>query len=103
MIGTSKRHREQIIRHELAHMLLGHHVTSDTSAIVAVLSHLIDPDKIRAAFGRASYDTQQERDAELAASFLGEIIDNLPADNAGDNGLDDVLAHPRKRESGRYT
>ncbi|MBA0053670.1 secondary metabolite protein [Streptomyces sp. AJS327] len=97
--GTSERHREQIIRHELAHMLLGHRVATDTAALVREFPAHIDPEAVRRVFGRVAYDSERERDAELAAMILQELIAELPTDIENVHqkvatSLDDVLTHP---------
>lgn len=102
--ATSERHREQIIRHELAHLLLGHS-NGDGNVIEALLSVLpdeVDPAAVVNALGRTSYDSTREYDAELAASYLGELFEDLAVQSQarGRQGamarLDDALGHPRK-------
>jgi len=49
---TSTFHQEHIILHELAHMICGHTLSA------------------QGTLGRTSYDTRQEREAEMVASLL---------------------------------
>ncbi|MCD0485220.1 secondary metabolite protein [Streptacidiphilus sp. ASG 303] len=100
--GLSRRHRAQVLKHEATHILLGHRTSMDIKAFVDLLPDGIDPVAAEQAFGRTSYETDQERDAELAASFLDELIEELSADPyaAGQDDvlarLDDALGHPVK-------
>lgn len=57
---TSTFHQEHIILHELGHMICGH-----TLGVVDA-----DPDVVRGALGRTSYDTRQEQEAEMVATLL---------------------------------
>lgn len=100
--GISRRHRAQVLKHETAHILLGHRMSMDIQAFADVLPSEIDREAVQHAFGRTSYDTAQERDAELAASILDELVEDLIADPyaVGQNDvlarLDDALGHPVK-------
>lgn len=102
--ATSDRHRAQIVRHELAHLLLGHasENTSVAEALLAILPQGVEPTAVHNALARTSYDTQTEYDAELAASFLGELFEEMAHSGRqpGRPGvmarLDDALVHPRK-------
>lgn len=100
--AISQRHRTQIIKHELGHMFLGHQ-SDQTVALIAALPPEIDPARVHKIFGRTGYASQREHDAELAASVLNEIIDNLPADVSSSDArgdlfarADDALKYPRK-------
>ncbi|CAL9585928.1 hypothetical protein SUDANB106_05141 [Streptomyces sp. enrichment culture] len=102
--ATSERHRAQIVRHELAHLLLGHagNNASIAESLQGVLPQGVDPSAVVAALGRTSYDTETEYDAEMAASCLGELFEEL-AHSGRDKGrsgaisrLDDALVHPRR-------
>lgn len=101
--ATSERHREQIIRHELAHLLLGHSNGDQLLAeILSIMPEGIDPSAVVEMLGRTSYDSDKEHDAELAAYFLGEIFEEIAAAESapGREGtiarLDGILAHPRR-------
>ncbi|MFD8847663.1 secondary metabolite protein [Streptomyces sp. NPDC059604] len=102
--ATSERHRAQVVRHELAHLLLGHAGGPDTvvKSLLAVLPASVDPTAVLSALGRTSYDSEQEYDAEMAAMCLGELLQDL-AHSGRDEGrsgvtarLDDALVHPRR-------
>lgn len=81
--GTSEYHIDQIICHEIGHMVLDHRTLPGEStrttrdqemaeraaAIRAVLPDL-DPATVSSVLGRTNYDNAQERDAEMFASLL---------------------------------
>ncbi|MBN3932978.1 secondary metabolite protein [Streptomyces verrucosisporus] len=102
--AVSERHRAQIVRHELAHLLLGH--TSENASVVesllSVMPQGVDASAVLTALGRTSYDSEAEYDAELAASSLGELFEELahsgraPGRSGAVTRLDDALAHPRR-------
>ncbi|MCV7340431.1 hypothetical protein [Mycobacterium haemophilum] len=69
---TSGYHVEQIILHELGHLLLEHHCgpnSSDTASIQELVPDL-DPATVTHVLNRTSYDTEQESQAELFASLI---------------------------------
>lgn len=70
--GTSQLHADQIILHELGHMLLGHdkNAKTDTEHMVSALTPHLDPAAVKAALGRSAYDTAAEHDAEMFASLI---------------------------------
>lgn len=102
--ATSERHRAQIVRHELAHLLLGHAGNNESVAnsLLAILPDGVDPSAVLSVFGRTSYDSETEYDAEMAASCLGELFQDLAHSirERGRSGvvsrLDDALVHPRR-------
>ncbi|WP_437009863.1 secondary metabolite protein [Streptomyces sp. enrichment culture] len=99
--ATSQRHRTQVILHEIGHMLLDHSGDTARSALLAALPSGIAPSRVRAVFGRTDYSTDQEHDAELTASILGELAETLPAAPASSlHGVlarvDATMIHPRK-------
>jgi hypothetical protein len=76
-IGTSDYHIDQIVGHEIGHMLLGHGQNPACDVDKARESDLcrhilpdIDPKTVRAVLGRTNYVNDQEHDAELFASML---------------------------------
>ena len=76
-IGTSDYHIDQIVGHELGHMLLGHDRSRIFGADKAREENLcrqvlpdIDPKTVRAVLGRSNSGSDQERDAEMFASLL---------------------------------
>lgn len=72
--GTSDYHVDQIVCHEIGHMLLGHgHSTATESPVYELLSELLpgfDASTVRAIFGRTDFGADQERDAEMFASMI---------------------------------
>ena len=79
---TSRVHREQIILHELAHMLCGHAdlrtvAEGLTSGLLAgQLTHL-SPAAVQGMLARSSYDEPAEEEAELVATLLADRIAEL--------------------------
>lgn len=75
--GTSDYHIDQIVCHEIGHMILGHRSgihreTRDSlgeSAWHQVLSGLV-PESVHAVLGSNDYSNEQEREAEMFASLL---------------------------------
>lgn len=75
--GTSDYHIDQIVCHEIGHMLLGHGrirtFGDDRAREVDLCREIlpdIDPSSVNAVLGRSSYASDQERDAEIFASTL---------------------------------
>lgn len=75
--GTSDYHIDQIVCHELGHMLLGHGRTrafgEQRDREVDLCREFlpdIDPASVNAVLGRSSYASDQEREAEMFASVL---------------------------------
>ena len=74
-VGTSDYHIDQIVCHEIGHMLLGHGqgvggADDDAFAAVDQLLPDIDPATVRAVLGRSDFRADQERDAEMFASMV---------------------------------
>ena len=82
--GTSPLHAEHIVLHEVAHILMGHALSSPgvgqlapsepepdggDSALARLLPDL-DPATVTRVLGRVSYSTAQEREAEMMASLI---------------------------------
>ena len=69
---TSCYHVEQIILHELGHLLLEHNSNANLSDTLVIRELIpdIDPSSIDYVLGRTSYDDEQERQAELFASLM---------------------------------
>ncbi|MFJ4572122.1 hypothetical protein ACIP4W_11935 [Streptomyces sp. NPDC088846] len=92
------------MRHELAHLLLGH--AGDNASVVesllSIIPEAIDPSAVLTALGRTSYDSETEYDAEMAASCLGQLFQELahsgraPGRSGAMARLDDALVHPRR-------
>ena len=64
-------HQEQIILHELAHVLSGHSQEPiDVQALHAIYFPHLDHDVVHMALSRTCYDSKTEREAELLASLI---------------------------------
>jgi hypothetical protein len=70
--GTTDYHIDQIVGHEIGHILLDHGRSASRPCDAAVCQALpdLDPDTVRAVLGRGDYASDQERDAEMFASLL---------------------------------
>lgn len=75
-IGTSEYHIDQIVCHEIGHMLLGHGRSHDADSTPPTFDALyqilpdINPAAVRAILGRSDFRADQERDAEMFASMV---------------------------------
>jgi hypothetical protein len=81
---TSKPHQGHIILHELGHILAGHHSISSDAGLVDALTPDVDPatlreqypdlepESVRRALRRTSYDCDHEREAETVATIILE-------------------------------
>jgi Zn-dependent peptidase ImmA (M78 family) len=69
---TSKAHQRHIILHELGHLLAGHGATAENDDLVAQLAPGLEPEAVRRALLRTSYDTDHEREAETVATIILE-------------------------------
>lgn len=70
---TSTFHQEHIILHELGHMICGHTIASLGDGFDPAAVGSDDTGEIvRQALTRASYNTVQEREAELVATLIRE-------------------------------
>jgi hypothetical protein len=77
-IGTSEYHIDQIVCHEIGHMVLEHdsgprHAGAATGRYTELCRTVLpdlDPTAVRAVLGRMDYASDQERDAEMFASML---------------------------------
>ncbi|CAN3132291.1 hypothetical protein ACNUDN_30650 [Mycobacterium sp. smrl_JER01] len=76
-IGTSPYHADQIICHEVGHMMLGHDRAPAFGQnrdreydLCRKILPAIDPRTIQAVLGRSNFDSTQERDAEMFANIL---------------------------------
>ncbi|MDP7707416.1 ImmA/IrrE family metallo-endopeptidase [Mycobacterium sp. TY815] len=74
--GTSDYHIDQIVGHEIGHMLLEHDkgvrggAGADYAELCSTYLSDLDPSFVKAMLGRTDYGSEQEREAELFASAL---------------------------------
>ncbi|HET9141840.1 hypothetical protein [Actinophytocola sp.] len=66
--GASALHQQNIILHEIGHMLCDHTVTAG-SDLAALLTDL-DPAMVRRVLARTRYSTPQEEEAEMVAALI---------------------------------
>ncbi len=107
---TSKPHQRHIILHELGHMLAGHRTTAEDDSLVAALTPDaappgdlrerypdLEPESVRQALRRTSYDTDHEREAETVATIILEwasVLDRVapkPSDEATAQRIETAL------------
>lgn len=93
---TSDFHIDQIVCHEIGHMLLGHDRAegSGTDALEQLFRTVLpdlDPAKVRAVLGRSDYESEMERDAELFASMI--MVSAVRAER--DQNFRNVLFRPQ--------
>lgn len=70
--ATTPDHQDQIIAHELGHLISGHTSDEQDDDVWQEIMSDISPEMIRRALRRTSYDTEAEREAETAATILLE-------------------------------
>ncbi|WP_019632529.1 hypothetical protein [Actinomadura atramentaria] len=110
--AASPLHRDQIVLHEIAHMVLGHGASVDEAVSPDFLADfLVDtvPDLsgslLRTMLQRRAYDSRAEAEAELLGSLILERA-NRPARNADATQwvgrLGTALQHPRHRRRARH-
>jgi hypothetical protein len=89
---TSTFHQNHIILHELGHMLC-RHATPGPFRPAAGPGEGSPVASVRSALARTSYDTEQERDAEMVATLIFERAQQLPWPtlNAYDRRLGEAL------------
>ena len=70
---TTQLHQDQIILHEVGHLLAAHHSEplSDQDCISLLMPDL-DPAMVRRVLGRHGYTSEEEQEAELLASLVLE-------------------------------
>ncbi|PJE17464.1 MAG: hypothetical protein CK429_06885 [Mycobacterium sp.] len=75
--GTTDYHIDQIVSHEIGHMVLGHtgvpqfdNNQDRQSELLRTILPDLDPASVHAILGRTNYATDQERDAEMFANML---------------------------------
>lgn len=74
---TSDYHIDQIVRHEIGHMMLGHDKTDSGQGLSAASAELfrillpdINPAGVHAVLGRLDFASEQEREAETFANLM---------------------------------
>ena len=78
--GTSDYHIDQIVCHEIGHILLGHgrgHAGERDAGKFDALDQIlpdIDPAIVRSILGRTDFYVDQERDAEMFASMVMIVV-----------------------------
>ena len=69
--GVERVHRDHVLMHEMAHLLLGHQLTgSDFTSDLSGLFTKLDPGLVASVLGRNHYSDPQEREAEWLASRI---------------------------------
>ncbi|QWF82997.1 hypothetical protein [Amycolatopsis sp. CA-230715] len=97
---TSKAHQCHIILHELGHMLAGHVATAEDDGLVTELAPSapppghpreqypdLEPESVRHALRRTSYDTDHEREAETVATIILEwasVLDRVTPESSNE-------------------
>lgn len=83
--GTSRRHRQHIVVHELMHLLFDHGGLRgfSTEMLVRLLPGL-DPALVRVVLGRGGYSDPEEREAETVASLVMGHAAQVPAGSGDD-------------------
>lgn len=72
---TSRLHQEQIILHEVGHLLAEHHPAPFTDQeCLSLLMPDLDPDMVRRVLSREGYTSEEEQEAELLASLVLERV-----------------------------
>ncbi|ADG98901.1 conserved hypothetical protein [Segniliparus rotundus DSM 44985] len=85
--GTSEYHADQIIMHELGHMILGHDKGAGDEGLARMAQPLLphlDPATVRAALGRTAYGEPREKEAELFASLMMARPKEVKSESAPD-------------------
>jgi hypothetical protein len=92
---TSALHREQIILHEICHMLWEHQpVPLSEVEIGRLLFPELKPDVVQRMLQRAGYSTAEECEAELLASMILErAAPTAPSPSTGMGVEKDVVLH----------
>lgn len=69
--GASAFHQQNIILHEIGHMLCDHTLGNAGSGLSALLGNL-DPAMVRRVLMRTRYSTPEEQEAEMVAALIRE-------------------------------
>ena len=81
--ASSELHRQQIILHELAHMVLRHDETLVSVDYAKVLFPDLDGERVRSALARDVFEREDEIVAELLADLLSAAIRNSDGEYGG--------------------
>lgn len=90
---TTKAHQDHIILHELGHIIAGHGGDEQDDALMSQLfppEAGWNPDAVRRALRRTSYDTAEEREAETVATIILEwasVLDLVAPPPASDESV----------------
>ncbi|MGH3829240.1 MAG: hypothetical protein ACRDRS_02125 [Pseudonocardiaceae bacterium] len=76
---TTRIHQDHIILHEVGHIIAGHHNNDTGDEYWQQMMPDISPEIIRRALRRTYYDTAEEREAELLATIIMNIMGWTPA------------------------
>ena len=88
---TTPLHQAHIVLHELAHLLCGHQSAQVLEpSLLRLLVPDLEPSVLERVLRRASYDTEQEQEAEVLASLLLQRLG--PAEPAADIDAETVAA-----------
>jgi hypothetical protein len=71
---TTRLHQDHIILHEVGHIIAGHHNDDTEGNHWQQMMPDISPESIRRALQRTYYDTEQEREAEMLATMMMNIV-----------------------------
>ncbi|WP_166196016.1 hypothetical protein [Metallococcus carri] len=83
--GTSPRHQQHIIEHELMHLLFEHGgLRGFSTDVLERLLPGLDPGLVRAALARGGYSDPEEREAETLASLVMDHARGAPPGMGGD-------------------
>ncbi|MFS8104944.1 hypothetical protein LFM09_48370 [Lentzea alba] len=94
--GASALHQQNIILHEIGHMLCDHSLADDENGLTALLGDL-DPAMVRRVLLRTRYSTPEEQEAEMVAALIREQAGWTAGSGRPDGALgllDDVFGLP---------
>ncbi|SER16949.1 hypothetical protein SAMN05216188_108183 [Lentzea xinjiangensis] len=97
--GASALHQQNIILHEIGHMLCDHTLANGDNGLLALLGDL-DPAMVRRVLMRTRYSTPEEQEAEMVAALIREQAgwSAVPARPDGVLGvIDEVFGLPGNR------
>jgi hypothetical protein len=95
--GASALHRQNIVLHEIGHMICDHRIDTGGAALAAILTDL-DPAMVRRVLLRTRYSAPEEEEAEMIAALILEQAGWVPTGPRPDGllgVLDDVFGVAR--------